>query len=181
MASFFQKSKQGRELEDMRGNATHSRYSELAALATTGTLSEKEWDDLRSHLGECVECSQAIHEYRGIALSDMPLLMADSLSGDAAAQEIWTPQQAKQDLFTRLARGDEAGWSRDKEAPSRVLAWKISPKKWKMALRYAAAAIFIITGVTSAHYFASRRSQQQGELLSSPLQNQHVQFIPRRT
>src|SRR4029077_12628464 len=91
----------------------HDLFRELCALATTGTLTGREWNELKSHLSQCKECSELLQKYRDIARCGMPLLISEESVGDHNGHESWTPELARNELFARIARGEQVGWSRD--------------------------------------------------------------------
>lgn len=134
---------------------SHERYFELCALAPTGTLSDREWTDLRAHLSQCSKCSQLLPQYRELARTGMPLLISDRTLDDHKMEQAWTPQLARNDFFRRLARGDESGWTEEQDPVIRPLAVDVT-RFWsrlritscEVGLRYA--AILLIVGAASA-------------------------------
>ena len=63
-------------------NMVHEDYFELCALATTGTLTDSEWTQLKSHVLGCTQCSELLQKYREVARTAMPLLISEeSVSG----------------------------------------------------------------------------------------------------
>jgi hypothetical protein len=115
MTGFRLETKQGLKDRELRG-ASHDPFRELCALATTGTLTDKEWSEPKSHLSQCKECSESLQKYREIARSGVPLLISEESLGDHKGQESWTPELAKNELFARIAKGEQVGWSRDTAA-----------------------------------------------------------------
>jgi hypothetical protein len=91
---------------DTHRHNDHDRYLELCALATSGTLSDSEWADLKAHLTDCSECQTEIQQYRDIARTGMAMLMPERGDEAAQAQDSWSPELAKTELFERIARGD---------------------------------------------------------------------------
>src|SRR5260370_12319954 len=94
---------------DFSPTGDHEPYVELCALATSGTLSDQEWCRLKAHLDHCADCRKLVQEYREIARTGMALLMPEQTADDQAnAQQFWSPDLAKRDLFGRIARGETA-------------------------------------------------------------------------
>src|SRR5579863_3247122 len=91
----------------------HERYFELCALATSGTLSDGEWSELRAHLSRCQHCQELLQKYREVARTGMPLLISEDALGDREGQDSWTPELARQELLARIAKGDETGWTQE--------------------------------------------------------------------
>ncbi|MGH9712833.1 MAG: anti-sigma factor domain-containing protein [Candidatus Acidiferrales bacterium] len=143
----------------------HEHYAELCALATTGTLADEEWTQLRSHLGQCAECRALIHEYREVARSGMPMMMQEATVKDEADQQTWSPEGAKRELFSRLARGEEAGWrggpaEREPEAGRKHFWAKLGISDWHSALRYAAMVTVVVAAIPTIYHYGFNRGQQ---------------------
>jgi hypothetical protein len=147
---------QGAKGEELQGIA-HDSFRELCAVATTGTLTDKEWSELRLHLLQCEECSESLQKYREIARSGMPLLISEESVGDHNGQESWTPELAKTELFARIARGEQVGWSRD-------TAVRIQHSErmdvWNAALRYAVSFAIAAVLIVSIYRFGINKRQQ---------------------
>jgi hypothetical protein len=143
----------------------HDPFRELCALATTGTLTDREWGELKSHLSHCRECSELLPKYREIARSGMPLLISEESVGDHDGQESWTPELAKSELFARIARGEQVGWARDAAVPlhhsERRGFWtRFEIPNWHVGLRYAVSFVLIAVGVGSVYRFGISKGQQ---------------------
>ena len=95
----------------------HEHYFELCALATTGTLADQEWSDLKSHLAQCKQCADLFQKYRAVARTAMPLLLSEESVSDHNGPDAWTPDLAKSELFARIARGEQVGWVRHAAIP----------------------------------------------------------------
>jgi predicted nuclease with TOPRIM domain len=127
----------------------HERYFELCALATSGSLQDKEWSQLKAHLPECVECRKLVQEYREMGRTGMALLMPEvepeTLPAD---QESWSVENAREELFARIARGESTVEYRPHlrvELPSRqtwIQQW-FSRFSIQLALRFAAAVVLV--------------------------------------
>jgi len=76
----------------------HQRYSELGALALSGTLSPGEWAELRSHLQVCDSCREICRQYELIRNS-VPLLAAEYTPLEDLA---WDDAAARRRLFDRI-------------------------------------------------------------------------------
>jgi hypothetical protein len=144
---------------------SHDLFRELCALATTGTLTDKEWNELKSHLSQCKECSDLLPKYREIARSGMPLLISEESVGDHDGQESWTPELAKNELFSRIARGEQVGWTRDTAVPihhsERRGFWtRFQIPSWHVGLRYAVSFALIAVVVGSVYRFGISKGQQ---------------------
>lgn len=135
----------------------HEYYSELCALATSGTLTDPEWSQLKTHLAQCDECKAAVQEYREIARTGMALLMPDRPpDGSEDPAQAWSTESAKQELFGRIARGEafpdahpRAGLGMHR-ARVRVW-WPVFRPVSQPVLGYAAAVILVITALVSAY------------------------------
>src|SRR5215467_469493 len=91
----------------------HERYRELAAIATTGDLSQEERAELEKHLAECRGCCALTDEYLLVTREGMPLVgseAAPEVAGDAAtargaetAPVRWSEEDARAELSRRIA------------------------------------------------------------------------------
>jgi len=144
---------------------SHDPFRELCALATTGTLTDKEWSELKSHLSQCKECSESLQKYREIARSGMPLLISEESVGDHNGQESWTPELARNELFARIARGEQVGWSRDtavsaQHSERRSFWTRFQIPDWHVGLRYAVSFAFVAVVIGSVYRFGINKGQQ---------------------
>jgi len=55
----------------------HEEYLELAAVSTTGDLSEEEQTRLREHLAVCADCRRALKEFEAVADMAAPMLASE--------------------------------------------------------------------------------------------------------
>jgi hypothetical protein len=152
---------EGEELQKM----FHDPFRELCALATTGTLTDKEWSELKSHLSQCKECSELLQKYREIARSGMPLLISEESVGDHNEPDTWTPELAKSELLARIARGEEVGWSRDTAVPTqpseRIRFWaRLQIPVWHVGLRYAIALAVLALVIGSVYRYGVNEGQE---------------------
>jgi hypothetical protein len=125
----------------------HQQFIELCALATAGPLNENEASQLQAHLEECPECSEALAEFRFVAVDGASLLVpAEVEGGEVASVETsrcgpsvethsWSQANAKRDLFARIA--EEAG------VGGRVPRSLVT-LGWKQKLQYSVALIILL-------------------------------------
>jgi hypothetical protein len=142
---------------------SHEPFRELCALATTGTLTDREWSELKSHLSQCKECSELLPKYREIARSGMPLLISEESVGDHDGQESWTPELAKNELFSRIARGEQVGWTRDAvpaHSERRGFWTRFQIPNWNVGLRYAVSFALVAVAIGSVYRFGISTGQQ---------------------
>lgn len=143
----------------------HDDYFELCALASTGTLTDAEWSDLRSHLRQCQECKELIQQYRELTKTGMSLLMPEAKGEELPAHASWSPELAKQELLGRLARGEPSGpyhrraqlpaSSRQIWLPSRLLKRRLST-----VVAYAAAIVLVASSSLIAYRVGHWRGQE---------------------
>ncbi len=106
----------------------HEYYESLCALATSGTLTEAEWQTIRSHTAECRDCAKLLGQYRSVAKNGMSLLMSKADPKNVPQQE-WSVESAKKELFARIAQSDAATrvYSPRARVRSREsLAWRVA-------------------------------------------------------
>lgn len=153
--------------------SSHEYYEELCALATTGTLTDREWGRLKAHLAHCGECSTALRKYRELARMGMPLLMSEDSIGDHTGREAWTPELAKRDLFARLAKGDQVAWSHDAVLRSQrrepINLWRWFPVlRRHTALQYAAVFGIAVLALGSVYEFGLRIGRAKTHTVATP-------------
>jgi hypothetical protein len=78
----------------------HERYSELCALAMSGTLTGRESAELKDHLQTCLECREAYHEYMVLTEEGIPHLA--SRYGSLREDESWDDTATRRNLFARV-------------------------------------------------------------------------------
>jgi hypothetical protein len=153
----------------------HQRYFELCALATTGTLTDQEWNELKRHLTDCVRCDKRVQEYREIARTGMATLMPDnntatdsSFIGQPEMEKSWSSEIAKTELFTRIARDHVApqhrlGSHAESQPGRRTLSTKLWTKlwnrEWQLRPQYALLAIVVALIAVSAYRFGTTRAR----------------------
>ena len=141
----------------------HDHYVELCALSTSGTLTDKEWSELRLHLPQCMDCAQSIQEYREVARTGMAMLISERTFKEPPTQKSWSLQIAKRQLFSRLARGESTGWQGDRISPRSNVGnlGARFPKFRPLTFQYAAIIIIIaVLVVTSLFHPRINRGQQ---------------------
>ncbi len=153
----------------------HEHYFELCAVATSGTLTDQEWKELRMHLSQCQECRMALQQYREVARTGIALLMPDTTNDETPKpQESWSTDSARAELFTRLLQEPQLDLthSRRRLEPRlnlrRAWQWVFSPAL-QPALRYAAEVMLLAAAVLAAYQIGTRKGQ---ELKSAVVQSQ---------
>lgn len=153
--------------------SSHEYYEELCALATTGTLTDREWGRLKAHLAHCGECGIALRKYRELARTGMPLFMSEDSIGDHNGREPWTPELAKRDLSARLAKGDQVAWSHEAAIRSQrrepVTLWRWFPLlRRHAALQYASAFAVAVLALTLGYQYGVRSGRQEPHSVVAP-------------
>ena len=157
------------DMTDLRSATEHDRYSVLCALATSGTLSEHEWELLRIHLQECDVCRKELSHYREISRTAMALLMPDDggvMSAHAWGDNSWSPAAAKQELSKRLARGGGA-FEKGNGRSDGVLLGTPVQAPWFQAssqvLQRYAAALFVVMSLAAGVYWISTNRSSRAD------------------
>lgn len=79
----------------------HEKFTELCALAMSGTLTPGEWSELKDHLQTCGECREAYNEYVVLTKEGIPLLAA--CYSPPVEEPNWDDTAAGQKLSARVA------------------------------------------------------------------------------
>jgi hypothetical protein len=81
--------------------SAHEKFSELCALAMSGTLTDEESAELQRHLRTCSECREAYGEYMLLTKEGIPHLAARY----SCPQEVetWDDSAARRKLFAKVA------------------------------------------------------------------------------
>lgn len=140
----------------------HTYYSELCALATSGSLNDTEWRQLKQHLSKCPSCKRVLQEYREIARTGMALLMPDHPT-DESLSESWSVESAKRELFSRIARG-EAGVHvsphADNSSETRKPWWRaVLQWRWYPSPGYATVAVVLVTTIVCSYEIGARHGR----------------------
>jgi hypothetical protein len=164
MSDSRKKTEQGPQ-EAKAQNMVQEHYFELCALATTGTLTDSEWSQLKSHLLECGDCADLLQKYREIARTGMSLLLSEESVGDHDEQESWTPELAKKELFARIARGEQVGWSHDpslaaQHSERRSLWAYFRILRWPVTFRYAVSFAVAVIVLGLVYHFGMNNGQK---------------------
>src|ERR1700683_274046 len=85
------------------GSSDHEYFRELCAIATSGSLTDVESEELKIHLGTCDRCRKLMQEYRELARTGIAMRMPELPDEHQAAEESWSSSAAKQVLFARIA------------------------------------------------------------------------------
>lgn len=163
----------------------HEYYRELCALATSGTLTDKEWVELHGHVRECADCRVALGQYREIARTGMALLMSEPPPEEnCTASGSWSPEVAKKELLARIAQGDtlpQHQVTSSVEPPQKQVRWWRSLFRPAPPLvpRIAAAAALLLLALTLGAYRLGKvngkqavsLAAQSSEVQSASLQN----------
>jgi len=83
----------------------HEKFKELSALANSGTLTAREWAELKGHLESCEECSQVHDEYLLLASEGIPLL--DARYGNQEERGSWDDLATRIKLFARVRAAEQ--------------------------------------------------------------------------
>jgi|HubBroStandDraft_6_1064221.scaffolds.fasta_scaffold14482_2 hypothetical protein len=78
----------------------HEKFSELCALAMSGTLTVNESSELKEHLQTCSECREAYREYMVLTKEGIPHLAARYSS--AEEEKGWDDSATRRKLFARV-------------------------------------------------------------------------------
>ena len=79
----------------------HGRFSELAAMATSGELTGNERAELNDHLIACEACSEVYRQYRILANEGFPMLAASYEHGEGRSS--WDQTIVRRKLSARVA------------------------------------------------------------------------------
>jgi hypothetical protein len=78
----------------------HEKFSELCALAMSGTLTAQESAELKDHLQTCLECREAYREYMVLTEEGIPHLA--SCYGSPQVGQSWDDTATRRKLFARV-------------------------------------------------------------------------------
>jgi Putative zinc-finger len=134
----------------------HEKYSELCALAMSGTLTAEESSELRKHLQGCPECEEAYREYMLLAEEGIPHLATRYSSPQE--ERSWDHSEARRKLFARITLAQLPGVvERSAPRPSREAG--VVPTGRIASHPYVAAALAacVVIGVSIGAYRYGRR------------------------
>jgi hypothetical protein len=156
----------------------HEYYESLCALATSGTLTDAEWQAMRSHVAECSTCEKLLDQYRAVAKNGMATLMSKADLKNVPPQQEWSVEGAKKQLLARIAQGETATHvysPRVRNISKARRGWRVlvSTPAQRYA-RYAAAAVLMIL----LPLFAFKEGQRRG---TESVQSRPVVTSPERT
>jgi hypothetical protein len=83
----------------------HEKYSELCALAMSGTLSATELGELKAHLQSCEECRAAYEEYIALISDGIPMLAPHYSHQQEAGS--WDGSATRRKLFARVEAAEK--------------------------------------------------------------------------
>jgi archaellum component FlaC len=127
----------------------HDRYAELCALATSGTLSAAERQELESHLATCADCHEAYRQYFSVATEVIPVLAQDY---EVTAQPAsWDNRKAGARLFAQVAKA---------RLPYAVpTAPRLRSARWPRLVAAGALAACLLVGISVVAYRAGKKAQ----------------------
>jgi uncharacterized coiled-coil protein SlyX len=136
------------------GQHEHERYVELCALGTTGALTSDEGRELEKHLDGCVECRQALADYRRVIRETIPAWAEDRDLSELPSRD-WSPERTKANIFARLDSPAEE--RRGREGKAAVLS--IPGGTWATPVRYVALAALALLVPFGAYLVGSRHHE----------------------
>jgi hypothetical protein len=92
-------------LNENRNLDRHERFKELAALASSGTLSAGEWLELNHHLQICGECREIHEQYQLISTVGMPFLAATYSHSES--RDEWDDSGMRDKLMARVRKSEQ--------------------------------------------------------------------------
>jgi len=141
----------------------HSRYVELCALLTTGTLGHEELEDLNAHLAACGDCRILVADFQQIVRDGIPLL-AVGRESEAREDLEWNKSKARRKLFATI---EEQG--REDHRAERRFPWKLN----EAVSRYMGfCAVLILVGVAGYAVGTRRHLQPIVQALPAPARSE---------
>lgn len=117
----------------------HERFKELAALAHSGALNQKERLDLERHLVICSDCQEAYAEYALLAKEGMDFLAASR--GQSEDEFDWDDRSARNKLFARIRETEAIDTRAANASAKRAVGGFFLPTALS---RWAAAACLLV-------------------------------------
>ena len=152
----------------------HQPFVELCALATAGPLPGDQASQLQAHLEDCLECREAMAEFRFVAVEGASLMVPVEartedrqfrLPASQMTSDSWSPEAAKQKLLARIAVEEEAGRGRTSlpAVPKRVMPGLLARLSWQQRLQYSAVLlIFLGIVAVSGYRFRTMHGERRG-------------------
>jgi hypothetical protein len=159
--------------EILGGSGDHEYFRELCAVATSGSLTDGESNELKLHLGACDQCRKLMQEYREVARTGMAMLMPEVNDEHLAAEESWSSSVAKQVLFARIAAEEPFLKSREcDEAETAtnlggIWRWLSHRGGWhglQRAVPYASLALLFATAILAVYQTGKWTGKRAGRL-----------------
>ena len=129
----------------------HETYQELAALASSGTLSPVEWNQLRCHLKVCSECREVFGQFTYLVSEGMPMLV--TRYGTQDDNRIWDDSRLRNNLSARIKELGERRSSglRDETPIARqsIFVKRVPPALLPIARAALAACVLVVVGFAS--------------------------------
>jgi hypothetical protein len=138
----------------------HSKYVELCALLTTGTLSTEDLDDLNVHLETCSDCRTLVADFQHIVRDAVPLL-APGREGQTRENAFWQEEKSKRRLFSAIEDQERKG----RQPENHIAAAVDLP-----VFRYVGTFALLILVAVAGYVLGSRRYLQTS-----------VQVVPAQT
>jgi hypothetical protein len=134
----------------------HDRFTELAAIATSGALTTGEISELRDHLQVCENCRRVYRQYRILAKEGLPMLAGRHEHWEANGS--WDGTSARQKLFARIDEAEEQdALARAAHQRSRAETPLPGRNAARMILRAALAACLVASVGIGAYRLGSGR------------------------
>lgn len=144
--------------QEQKGIDGHEKFGELCALAMSGSLSQQEWTELRSHLSTCAECRESYDEYLSLTKDGMPML-ASRYSPQLEAGS-WDDSGTRRKLFARVAAVErEAPALQVVEKPNQPVRLLVAQKNRIRAIVAAGLAACLVVAVGAEAYRFGRRTE----------------------
>lgn len=134
-----------------RNGNDHERFSELCALAMSGSLTAEEQTDLQEHLHACGECRDDHERYLLLTQEGMPLLAQRYSGSDQTESDVTQTRVLEEDprlplgsaksshkVLVRIAAIEQSGPA---AAPSRIATASPFASEWRVAARPLARAV----------------------------------------
>jgi anti-sigma factor RsiW len=140
----------------------HEEFLELAAVATSGELTQEERRKLDEHLAGCAACREALEQFKATIGTAVPAMAAEAQLDDSKADSTWSQDRSEKRLFERLDREDRDRGKKREGFPApqdeHHRAYFPSRIRWDhLGLSSAAIALFAL-GLGINAYRSSRKA-----------------------